>query len=101
MSIFYVNSTIEIEGKIRRRDGTLFNPTGVRVTVTTPSGVSTTYVWGVDAALQQAEDSNNDPITGVFILTYTPAQVGTYTYVFESYGDYAAKVKNIFQVERA
>jgi hypothetical protein len=98
--MFYVNSTLEIEGKVRKRDGTLFNPSGIRVFVTNPSGVTTTYIWGTDAALQQAEDTSGDPIVGVFVLTYTPTQPGTYSYVFESYGDFTSKTKNIFHVEK-
>lgn len=98
---FYINTTLDIEIQIRNRSGALFNPTGVRVHVTTPSGVTTIFVWGTDDELTQAKDSEGDDRTGVFVLTYTPIQVGTYTYVAESYGDYSAKEKNIFQVEAA
>lgn len=100
MSTFYVNSTLEIELKVRRRNGDLYTPTGVRITVTKPDETSSTYTWGIDSALEQATDDNDAVIPGTFLFTYTPTLAGRHTYVFETYGDVSSKIKNMFHVER-
>jgi hypothetical protein len=100
MSVFYVNATLEIELKVRKRDGSLYTPAGVRLRMTTPNEATTTYVWGTNSELLQARDSNNAVIPGTFIFTYTPTQSGRHSYIFETYGDINSAIKNMFNVEK-
>lgn len=52
-------------------NGALTDPSSVSVVVRAPSGTSTTYVYGVDAACSKVS-------TGVYQVVITLSEVGTY-----------------------
>lgn len=70
------------------------NPTAVSVKVVNPSGTSTTYVYGTDAAL--VNDS-----TGIYHIDISPTTEGRWWYQFAATGTGQTAEKNYFEVEAA
>ena len=72
-------------------DGAEADPDVVKVTITNPSGESTTYTYGTDAELVKAS-------TGNYSVNVDADEAGTWYYRFWSTGDGQASEQSNFEV---
>lgn len=88
--IYRLNEIVKISTTFTVSD-VLTDPTTVTLAVTTPADVTTTYVYGTDAALVRAS-------TGSYYLNQTASALGVWQYVWTSTGTAASVKESYFTV---
>jgi hypothetical protein len=70
--------------------GAYIDPSDVRLKITTPAGVVTTYVYGTDPVVKTA--------TGKYTYTVLANVAGTWYYRWEAFGAWNAAKQDIFNI---
>lgn len=94
MSTFDVGDVVKIAGAFTvAATGAAVDPGAVSLTVRTPDGVKTTYVYGTDEALVKS-------VPGSYYLNFTVTQPGRHSYRFASSVSAVAAEEGSFNVRR-
>ena len=84
---------IRIGATIRGFDGVLSDPTTLECTVREPDGTETTYIWGTDVELVQAD-------TGDFYVDWDASQAGQHKYRWQSGGTIVVSFGGSFNIRQ-
>ena len=79
MNNYHVGDKVRCTGTFETAAGTDTDPSAVYCKVKTPGGTSTTYTYGVDAALVKSA-------TGIYYVDVSITEAGTWHYRFYSTG---------------
>ncbi len=79
MNSYHVGDKVRCTGTFETAAGTDTDPSAVYCRVKTPSGTTTTYTYGVDAALVKSA-------TGIYYVDVSITEAGTWHYRFYSTG---------------
>lgn len=92
MADYYPTSRVRVEAQIKNLSNVYTDPTQLIFTIEEPSGIETSYTWGIDAELIRVSP-------GQFYVDWDASQAGQHKYRWQANGAIQAAFGGSFNIK--